>query len=440
VVADDSPGADTADHTRAALRGLAHRFNARVRYGGRQERLRFAEALAAESGVPREIINFALFGDERCLRSTGANRNSLLLDTVDTLVLAVDDDTLCRISLAPESKTALSFFPGYDPTEFWFFPHRARAAQAIPVVDADVLGCHEELLGSTVRGMDGPARVAITMHGLVGDSGMATPRYFLTLTGASRSRLVASPKVYRSAFQSREVLRAVSQPTITPGPFCMTTFLGLDNRLLLPPFFPVERNSDGIFGLMLWKCMDESHVAFLPWVLFHAPEPPRAFRPDEIWAEAAEVWMADIVSACILGHEAQPGPAKAATRWADLGKYLEGLGSLANPDFEQHVGTLQQFRNFASITALHSQLHTFGTSPSFWADDIRQMIEQLSKASAAEGYLVPRDLRQGRDAGAARRLSQELVGRFGQLLKAWPTLVAAAACLRIRGCRVSEAL
>lgn len=102
VVADDSPGAEAADCTRVALRRLAEEFNARVRYAGLQEKSRFAAALAAESAVSHEIVDFLLFGDERCTRSTGANRNSLLLDTVDTLILCVDDDTLCRIAAAPE--------------------------------------------------------------------------------------------------------------------------------------------------------------------------------------------------------------------------------------------------------------------------------------------------------------------------------------------------
>ena len=55
----------------------------------------------------------------------------------------------------------------------------------------------------------------------------------------------------------------------------MTTFFGLDNRVLLPPFFPVQRNSDGIFGLMLQKSTWHG-TAFLPSVLLHAP-PPRTF-------------------------------------------------------------------------------------------------------------------------------------------------------------------
>lgn len=444
VVADDSPGAKAADLTKAALRSLADRFNTRIRYGSWEDKCRFAAALAAESAVSREIISFGLFGDERCPQSTGANRNCLLLDTLDTLMLAADDDTLCQIAAVDERETAMSFFSGYDPTEFWFFPDRTRATQAVSFIDVDVLGCHEGLLGSTVADLDGPAmksgRVAMTLHGLVGDSGMASPRYYLTLTGASRDRLVASPQAYRSAFESREVLRSVHRPMITEGPFCMTTFLGLDNRLLLPPFFPVQRNSDGIFGLMLWKCLDGNRVAFLPWALLHTPDPPRAFVPEEMWVEAATVRMDDIVMASVLGHDRQIGPVTTATRWADLGKYLHSLGSLAPADFQAHVRTLQQFRNFASLTALHGQLHTYGSSPNFWADDTKRMIELMSTASNTEDYLVPRDLRHGSNADEARQLSQELVGKFGELVEAWPTLVDAARRLRANGCRLTGVL
>jgi len=394
--------------------------------------------------VSPETIRFAFFGDERCACSTGANRNSLLLDATDTLVLAVDDDTLCRIAEGPEREAALSFFPGYDPTEFWFFPDRGRATESVSFVDADVLGCHEALLGSEVADLGSPSgtsgRVAMTLHGLVGDSGMASPRYYFTLTGASRDRLVASPQAYRSAFESREILRCVRQPTITAGPFCMTTFLGLDNRLLLPPFFPVQRNSDGIFGIMVRKCVDGSHVAFLPWLLLHAPEPPRAFVPDELWADAGAVQMADIVIAGVLAHETSTGQVTTATRWADLGKHLRWLGSLNLPDFEARVRTVQRFRNFAFITALHGQLQTYGASPSFWADDVGRMIELMSKASTAENHLVPRDLRQDRDVDAARRLGQELVGKFGELVEAWPTMVAAARRLRVNGFRLAATL
>ena len=444
VVADDSSSAEAADRTKAALLRIIGRYDARIRYAGRQEKSRFAAALAAESAVPREIIQFALFGDERCALSTGANRNSLLLDAAGTLMLAVDDDTLCRIAAPPDHEATPTFFSGYDPSEFWFFPNREHATGSVRFVDADVLGCHEALLGSSVADPGGEAetggRVAMTLNGLIGDSGMASPRYYLTLTGASRDRLVASPQAYRSAFESREILRSVRQPTITRGPFCMTTFLGLDNRLLLPPFFPVQRNSDGIFGMMLQKCVEGSHVAFLPWILLHAPESPRAFAPEEMWAGAAAVRMADIVIAGVMAHKTHSTHVTPGARLADLGKHLRAMGSLSYPDFEARIRNVQRVRNFAFITALHGQLQTYGASPDFWADDVRRMIELLSKASTGVGYLVPRDLLQGRDADAACRLGQELVGKFGELLDAWPTLVDAAKRLRVNGCRPAAEL
>ena len=438
VVSDDSPGTEAAGRTKPELRRLAKRFNARVRYAGRQDKSRFADALAAESGVSREIIGFALFGDERCPLSTGANRNSLLLDAAGALMLAVDDDTLCQVAAAPERESAQSFFPGYDPTAFWFFPDRAQATQSLSFVDADVLGCHEEMLGRVIDATSG--RVAMTLNGLAGDSGMASPRYYLTLTGASRDRLVASEQAYRSAMESREVLRTVRQLTITPGPFCMSTFLGLDNRDLLPPFFPVQRNSDGIFGLTLSKCVDASHVAFLPWILLHAPEPSRTFAPDEMWADAASVRMADIVIASIMDHKNLTGEATVATRLADLGEHLRWLGSLDYPDFEARLRPQQQIRNFTFLMALHAQIHTYGPSPAYWADDVSRMIELVSRASSANDHLVPRDLRQGRDAGAARMLSHELVAKYGEVLVAWPATIAAAKRIRDNGSRLAEAV
>jgi hypothetical protein len=442
VVTDDSPEPDVQDGTRTALGFLKHRFGAHIRYAGRRERIHFAEALAGASAVPVDVVRFGLFGDDRCALSTGANRNSLLLDTLDGLVLSVDDDTRCQIAAAPDSGDEPVLFAGYDPTELWFFGDGASATESLPLVDIDVLRGHEALLGCAVADVGGPAqasgRVAITMHGLVGDSGMGSPRYYLSLTGPSRERLVASLDAYQSAFRSRAILRTVRRPTFSAGPFCMTTFFGLDNRLLLPPFFPVQRNADGIFGLVLHKCVEGSHVAFLPSVLLHAPAAPRVFEPDAIWTDARSVRMADIVIDCVFAHDVGGTDLSDATRFAHLGRHLQWLGSLTLPDFEAHVRSLQQYRTMAFITALESLVQTHAALPAFWSEDVKRMMAEMSKSAGSADYLVPRDLLAGREAGEARRLSQELVTRFGELLEAWPTIVAAARRLRANGCRLTD--
>jgi hypothetical protein len=433
VITDDSPGTDAQDQTKAALRVLRARTGAPIRYGGRRERRVYADALSRESAIPAEIVRFALFGDDRCAPSTGGNRNSLLLDTVDARVLSVDDDTQCRIALSPDAEETLAFSSDYDPTEFWFFPDRASAIAFSSFVDVDVLQCHEALLGNAVTDAHHPAlsgRIAISLQGLVGDSGMTSPRYFLGLAGPSRERLVASAGAYRSAFRSREVFRAVRRPTVSASPFCMTTCFGFDNGSLLPAFFPVQRNADGIFGFVSQTCVAGSRVAFLPSAVVHSPAAPRAFVPDEIWTDAASVRMADVVIACVVAHGGGSTPPDAATRMVRLGQHLQWLGSLELSDFEAYVRTLLQHRRMAFITVLQSRLHACGGQPRFWADDVERMIALLSRA---EDAVVPRDLRHGSDLDQARRLSHELVARFGQLLEAWPTIVAAARHLGANG-------
>jgi hypothetical protein len=438
VVTDDSPDEDGQSRTRAVLQDLTRR-GAPISYAGRADRIRFTEALAREAGVPIDVVRFGLLGDDRLPLTTGANRNSLVLDTIDMLVLSVDDDTRCRIAAVSDGDAQLASFSGYDPTEFWFFPGRGGALEAVAFVDADVLGCHETMLGRRVADDSGVA-VTITLQGIVGDSGMGSPRYYLGLQGESRARLVASSESYQSAFRSREVVRAVRRPTLADSPFCMTTCIGFDNRVLLPPFFPVQRNADGIFGLMLHRRGDGGRTGFLPSVVVHEPDPPRLFAPDALWTESAHARMADIVMACVLAHDSASGACTAATGLIRLGRFFQELGALPLADFESRVRTVQQFRTLAFITHLESQLRTHDLTPAFWAEDVRRVIALLWKTTGAEDAIVPRDLQDVRGADAARRLSQELVGRFGQLLEAWPAIADAARRLRAQGRRLTTPL
>src|SRR5262249_40511707 len=158
-----------------------------------------------------DLIDWALFGDRRCHVSTGANRNSLLLDTIGALVFSADDDTRCVTAQAPDCHEAIAFSSAYDPTNFWFFADRRAAFDAVTGSDVDLLRCHERFLGRTLADFDvafDPAsRVTLTLAGLVGDSGMGSPGYYLSLAGGSRARLLPSESAYRSALRSREVLR-----------------------------------------------------------------------------------------------------------------------------------------------------------------------------------------------------------------------------------------
>jgi hypothetical protein len=442
IVVDGSNREDSGETVRAALSALPRSKGEVIRYAGLVEKRRFGAELARESSVDRDIVDFALFGDARCRRTTGANRNALLLDTIDALVFSADDDTVCRTAAAPEPQASVAITSDYDPTAFWFFPDRRRALEAAPEGGADPLDDHERFLGRTVADLAGMAdaagEVTITLHGLVGDSGMGAPRYFLSLDGASRERLLASEEAYRSALRSREVLRTVSRPTLAASAFCMTPFYGFDNRRLLPPFFPVERNSDGVFGLMVHKYVAGSRVAFLPSVLLHAPQEHRSFADGAASADAASVRIADVLIAVIQAHKLTSMEEGDDVRLARLGSFLGDLASLETDDFARVAGTTQQLRTLAATALLEQRLREHAGAPGFWADDVKKTIETLRGTAANGDYIVPRDLSEGRDRHSALELARELVMKYGELLDAWPVLVESARRLKARDCRVSE--
>jgi hypothetical protein len=184
--------------------------------------------------------------------------------------------------------------------------------------------------------------------------------------------------------------------------------------------------------------LEGSHIAFLPSVLLHEPAAERMFESDQIWTDAGSVRMADVVIACVFASGAGGEHLADATRLVQLGKHLRSVGSLKLVDFEAYVRRQQQYRTMAFITALQSHLQTYGALPRIWADDVKRMIQVLSTATIATDYVVPIDLRHGRDIEEARRFSQELVAKFGELLEAWPTIVAAAGRLRANGCRLTD--
>jgi hypothetical protein len=69
---------------------------------------------------------------------------------------------------------------------------------------------------------------------------------------------------------------------------------------------------------------------------------------------------------------------------------------------------------------------------------VRKYGDILCKSLITEEYFVPLDLLQGRNLNEARKLSQRLVGSFGQLVLWWPEIVATAKDLRGKGIRLAR--
>jgi hypothetical protein len=452
VVADDSEPADCAAN-QELLREVASRNGVPVAYAGPAERRDFVERLARRAGLARQAVAFGLLNEEGCPLATGANRNALLLHAAGEAMLQVDDDVHCRLAPHPEVQAGLAFSSQYDPSEFWFL---AEGAGVPGREDVDFVGLHESLLGrhpsdcgaageeidldqagaSFFRQLEGGGRVLVSAAGVVGDSGMSSPLHLLSLEGASRARLLRSEAEYRTAVREQRVLRAVPRTTICDGPYCMGLNLGLDNRRLLPPFMPVQRNQDGIFATLVRSCIPGGLFGFLPQALGH--DCPRRGRTSADLRQWGRLRSGHVIQ--LLVSAAAPTAGKPAETLRAVGRTLADWGALERGAFEELV----QMQLWGAMTRqaqrLEGQLRQYGGQPGFWAEDVRQVLAGLREDLPRPDSAVPTDLRSAFGEDGAREMLPRLVRRFGELLQVWPDMVEAARELRARGEGVARRL
>jgi hypothetical protein len=451
VIVDDSAASAVRARHREMLRALGDRYGAAIGYAGPEERAGFAAALVRRAGLPPEAVQFALLNPEGCPVATGASRNALLLHTAGDLLVQVDDDTLCELAAPPGARPGLALSSRHDPTQFWFF----GPGEALPCGgpdQVDLLAVHEQLLGKRpaecAASVDvgqataalqsklasGGGRVVVTAAGVVGDSGMGSSTYLLTLDGDSRSRLLRSEGDYRHALAGHRVLRAVPRTTLCERAFCVAMNLGLDNRDLLPPFLPVQRNQDGVFAALVGACLGGGWFGFLPWALRH--EPPAAARAAGRGV-MPRVGTGHLLQ--VLVRAVAPGPAgpDAAKNLHAVGRALAEWGGLSPAAFQSlvrsHLG--EQLQRQAALLA--DRLRQFGGLPEFWAQDARQVLAHMHDALAGESYATPWDLAEAFGPARAGAMAQRLVLRTGQMLQNWPALVEAARDLRRTGIRLA---
>jgi hypothetical protein len=455
IVLDDSPDPEMRRRTREKL-------GPGIRYGGPPEKRRFADAMVREGADP-ETVEFALFDPENCGRTTGANRNALLLETIGELFVSVDDDTVCRIGSVPGGEMdRLALSSEIEMADTWFHPDRDSALKASPVVSRDFMALHGEYLGRELGGLvggpasrgaidldtmdsrflqrltSGEAEVRVTQIGLAGDCAMGTSAWLHGRSGPSRDRFLASEAAYRSACASREVVRAARVPTLSDRPYLMTYGTGFDHRRLLPPFMPVHRFQDGLFALTLRKCFDGALIGHLPWTILHAPPDRRAFSPDDVWKQPFVLHFGELTG--MLMGSFEPGPARpsGADRLRMLGRHLMDLGALPLSHFEEILRKLHWLRTGQRAGQIESDLRQFeGTAP-FWAADLRKTLDELHRRLTDDDFVLPFELLKGRDRDAARDLARRLVARFGRLLHDWPDLVEVARAVRAKGVTLSE--
>ena len=460
VLADDSRHPASRRANASNLAALAREHGMQASLAGEPEREGFAAALSRETGVALATVRFALVNPEGLRNSVGACRNTLLLHTAGEALVQADDDTICNVGPALNARPGLALSSAGDPTESFFFATAGEARAAVRFEPRDYLGLYETVLGRSVAGVlaergaeeevhldrlrapfvkrlqDGECRVVTTALGVVGDSGLASSdRYFL-FDGPSRERLRdLGDASCRSAIESRQLARAPARTTLAESGPCMALALGLDNRGLLPPFLPVMRNQDGVFGALRRLCLPGTAVAYLPWVVEHSPPGDRRATVEQILRGAGRMRLADLVLS-LMGDLEPVGAPDPASRLDALGRHFIELGSWpvgeyvarCRRDIAARAADLQATFARAAGRGLDGE--------GLWRDDVSAFARAIAERAASDPPGAPAELLDaGLSPEQATRYGQRLISFFGELLRCWPTLVAGSRELRRRGVR-----
>jgi hypothetical protein len=458
IVFDDSVDSATrAENRRVAAQSAT---GGSILYAGEEEKRQLVTELAARSGVEPDVVSAAVAEFDGCAFHVGANRNAVLLDAAGGAVLMVDDDTTARAAYPADAGDGLRVSSRYDPWALRFFAGVEDALDAADWRDADLLAWHRRFLGRSpaacafgpaARGAlvppdaDGVAldfdeadaglitgfsrgrgRVVATSAGVAGDSGMGFPLSFLWLYGPARERMFEDYESYRA---TRAVHRCAEVATISNTQLFMGAHVAFDVRATIPPFPPVLRNSDGVFGQLLRTCAPESYVGFLPWLIEHTPPDTRGADFDQVIQSVGHVRANDIIRDLAHAHDPAPSVADPAVRLRAFGRYLSSLGEMPPADFDALVRYQIMAAVGRRIEALTRAIDRNSGQPAEWAEDCAAVITEGLR-SLTDDALVVADVPGGTPDESHRRF-QRLLYRFGRVIDAWPALLEAAVDLRV---------
>ena len=449
VVMDDSLDVAVREAYRRMLGVLKSAYGGRVYYAGLEEKTAYARRLADEGGLPPDVTRFACVGDDRYgVTTVGANRNAILLHMVGDVFLSADDDTVCRSGRPPDRREGVAISSQGFPEDVRFFPNREAAARSVCDVDHDVVASHEGWLGGSLKLLPSSevrdsetsledaepgllrrlraraCRVALTVNGTVGDCAWDNPHFYLFRQGAAFGRLVHSEEEYRVARSSREVVQAVSRPTLTETAYPLLAMcIGLDNRRLLPPFAPVGKGEEVVFGATLTKCFDDAFAVRVPWCVTHAPPQQRSLSSRHMFSVGPNLALY-----CIQAFD--PGLTRSSDeKLLRLGNHLQDVGRMTQGAFEEFIRWHKWDAMSARISALEDRLQA--DPPPYFQQDAEAVISAMRR-SALDPIEELYELEGGRET------LQGLLVRFGQLLIHWPRMVETARSLRTQGVRLAR--
>lgn|GEM_PF-2578896 len=455
LIADGSVTRNSPVDNQDVAASFKGKYSASVALIGHEERGHLIGELVS-AGLEEGVVQFALGGvPDLSIGCFGANRNFLLLMTSGEEFVSVDDDT--EMSFASGSQFRLGSVAedsvkhgDLDPfMQVTVYHDRQSLQESVEFGPLDFIGAHESILGARVaefspfderaiaaRTADSPAesgRVVLTLSGLAGDCGWGTPSQYLFISKESLEGLAISNEVYLESITSRDLVQLTTTLTLSQRTdYLMATAFAADNRTMLPPFIPVGRGEDSVFGRVVQNTQHDVWFGHLPHAIFHGPVGRRRFARGEIIRSAATTDLSSLMCAMVEQATVKQFPTRGRDvpgSLRELGRSLSAFGAMSIRAFQECIRECRTRLSQHRLAFLEARLGSAGGLAPSYVADLTTYIGRLREGDKREEAGIPMEILYGREIDDALYWTRKVIAMYGELLSVWPDIVdVAQAC------------
>ncbi len=446
---DDSRDAGNIELNQRLVSAFQDKSGFPLVYVGRSEQKSILERLIDRLPHYERQIRF-LIDPERwqSAHSCGCARNFGLLLSIGYRTVLIDDDVVCKLYQPKRFEGGVEISEQIREADF--FQTRDACFENATPLDLDPLAefCRclgvefdqalanlgvDDIAPEDVKGVSVDylkkirtnSKVMMTACGTLGDPGASTINWLPSLSEASRQRLLSEEGKLEQAFELRNLWLGRSKAYFANN-FNMSPMTGMDNRELLPPYFPIFRGEDLIFGCMVDFLYPTSLALDYPWAVPHLPMPERSgyINGDSLKVQSGSAMVAQ----CIHNWKQEVSAVSVSCRLESLASKLNELCDRNEEELLQlHLKLLTE-RRVGLLFRLEELLKESSSDNERWLSYLNKGLADNYQAIQEQDNSL---LDLGVHAGATNKEKLaylcELGRNYASALVAWPEIREQAA-------------
>ena len=448
-VVDDSRSEENRSKNRQVTQAAARQASVSIHYHGMDECRELMDGLITRLPQHEEEIRF-LVDRERWKDqwTAGIARNYSHLLSVGKPVIVFDDDALCEVYEAPFREKGIEFSRRQREAAFYANDEEWREEPASE--NRDPIARHMQCLGLTVpqalrvlgtdkldqvalrhaqpafaRRLNQHSRVLVTECGSMGDPGTGGIQWLATMSADSRDRLMQNEGRLQQAQEQRHCWLGRTHPVFEPNAN-ISQLTGFDNRGFLPPYFPIIRGQDRLFGVTTSFIFPDSVTLDYPWAVPHLPIPARTWSEQQNDFSVSNKFPGWLTSQVVSRKDQCPSEATEA-RLEFLARSFRELAE--SPD-QMLLGLFADDwneRRDKLLEDLQQNIRESAAQSKEWQDYLQNAFRRVQSSSLGEPRIPElRGMVGDLNGSALVSFWREAWQNFGQSLLAWPDIRQAA--------------